>query len=164
MHLSPRLIASLAIGASLMTVPAVSLQVHAESNPQPTSRPVLVEATVNGEVIRETEEERRFVDLVNMERRKRGLSQLVVDPMLIAVARGHSEEMRAKDYFNHQSPTPGLKTPLDRYLKAVGHSPAYACVGENLFWATVVDVERGHRAFMESPTHRENVLFPRFEK
>jgi uncharacterized protein YkwD len=111
-----------------------------------------------------TSEEMQFVQLVNQERMKRGLSRLVVDPLLIQVARDHSAEMRDKAYFNHESPTSGIKTPLDRYLKAVSHRPGYACVGENLFWATVIDVRRGHQAFMTSPTHRENVLFPRFEK
>ena len=111
-----------------------------------------------------TQEELQFVALVNKERARNGLSQLAVDPLLILVARQHSAEMRDRGYFNHKSPTPGTTTPMDRYLKACSARPAYACVGENLFWATVVDVQRGHTAFMESPTHRENVLFPRFEK
>jgi uncharacterized protein YkwD len=111
-----------------------------------------------------TAEELRFVELANRERARRGLIQLRIDPLLIAVARLHSAEMRDKAYFDHQSPTAGIRTPMDRYLKAINGNPGYACVGENLFWATVTDVERGHKAFMESPTHRENVLFPRFEK
>lgn len=116
------------------------------------------------EAPRPTEEEIRFVEMVNRERARRGLSQLSIDPLLIAVAREHSAEMRDKNYFNHTSPTPGIKTPLDRYLKATSRRPPYACVGENLFYCSVTDVDRGHVAFMNSPTHRENVLFPRFEK
>jgi uncharacterized protein YkwD len=112
----------------------------------------------------ETAEERRFVELCNEERRKRGLSQLVIDPLLIEVARDHSREMLEKAYFNHNSPTAAIKTPMDRYLKAVHLRPEYACVGENLFYCSIVDVSRGHSAFMNSPTHRENVLFPRYEK
>jgi uncharacterized protein YkwD len=170
MALSLRLVVSLATGGAILAWPVSNPQVHAQGT-QVTPDPVaparkvaLAEGNISGELIRETEEERQFVDLVNRERRQRSLSQLTVDPLLIAVARGHSAEMREKDYFNHHSPTPGLKTPLDRYLKVMGRSPSYACVGENLFWATVVDVQRGHKAFMDSPTHRENVLFPRFEK
>lgn len=111
-----------------------------------------------------TQEELQFVEMVNEERAKRGLSRLKIDPLLIKVARLHSAEMRDKAYFAHESPTQSIKTPLDRYLKACTFRPTYACVGENLFWATVVDVKRGHQAFMNSPTHRENVLFPRYEK
>ena len=74
------------------------------------------------------------------------MSQLTVDPTLIEAARLHSAEMRDKAYFNHESPTPSLRSPMDRYLKVVGtvaQAPKfYACVGENLFWSTVVDVAR----------------------
>ncbi|MGV3724668.1 MAG: CAP domain-containing protein [Actinomycetota bacterium] len=111
-----------------------------------------------------TPEELRFVELANEERRKRGLSQLVIDPLLIRVARLHSAEMRDRAYFNHNSPTAAERTPMDRYLKAVSLRPEYACVGENLFYCSIVDVKRGHDAFMNSPTHRDNVLFPRYEK
>lgn len=112
----------------------------------------------------ETDEERRFVELVNLERRKRGLNELTIEPLLIKVAREHSREMQEKAYFNHNSPTAELKTPMDRYLKAAYTRPEYACVGENLFYCSIVDVQRGHNAFMNSPTHRDNVLFPRYEK
>lgn len=111
-----------------------------------------------------TAEELEFLELCNKERVARGLNRLTLDLTLIKVAREHSAEMRDKSYFNHESPTEGRKTPLDRYLRAVAHRPSYACVGENLFWATVIDVKRGHKAFMDSPTHRENILFPRYER
>lgn len=111
-----------------------------------------------------TPEEWRFVELANEERRKRGLSQLVIDPLLIRVARLHSAEMRDRAYFNHNSPNAAERTPMDRYLKAMAVRPDYACVGENLFYCSIVDVKRGHDAFMNSPTHRDNVLFPRYEK
>jgi uncharacterized protein YkwD len=119
---------------------------------------------IGAELPQPTPDEVRFVELANAERARRGLSQLQIDPLLIAIARLHSAEMRDKRYFDHQSPTPGLRTPMERYLKACSGPVGYACVGENLFWATVADVERGHRAFMDSPTHRDNVLFTRFEK
>ena len=62
------------------------------------------------------------------------------------------------------SPTPGLKTPMARYLRALGHTPAWACVGENLFYCSIVDVERGHSSLMNSPGHRANILNPKFEQ
>jgi uncharacterized protein YkwD len=111
-----------------------------------------------------TAEELEFMELCNQERVAHGLGRVTLDLMLTRVAREHSSEMRDKSYFNHESPTVTLKTPLDRYLHACSHRPGYACVGENLFWATIIDVKRGHKAFMESPTHRENILFPRYER
>lgn len=126
--------------------------------PQSVARPSSAADAVS------TAEERRFVELANEERRKRGLSQLVIDPLLIRVARTHSAEMRDRAYFNHNSPSASDRTPMDRYLNAVPARPEYACVGENLFYCSIVDVRRGHDAFMNSPTHRDNVLFPRYEK
>jgi uncharacterized protein YkwD len=113
---------------------------------------------------RMTTDEQRFLDLVNAERSQRHLHELTVDPVLIDVARAHSREMADKNYFDHVSPTPGLKTPMDRYLHALSKRPAYACVGENLFYCSVVDVQRGHEALMNSPGHRANILFPRFRQ
>jgi uncharacterized protein YkwD len=37
-------------------------------------------------------------------------------------------------------------------------------VGENLYYCSIVDVERGHRALMNSPSHRANILHPPFRK
>ena len=109
-----------------------------------------------------TQEEIRFVELVNKERAARGLQQLTIDPMLIEVARKHSEEMGVKNYFDHKSPTPGMKTAMDRYLAERGSRPSWALVGENLFYCSIVDVPRGHTALMDSEGHRANILEPRF--
>lgn len=165
MRLSPRLLSLAAVGTLFLSTASLRT-VLAQDNPPVQKFVVTTPSDVSQ--IHETDEEQQFVDLVNRERAKRGLSHLTVDPTLIATARLHSAEMRDKAYFNHESPTPGLRSPMDRYLKVVGavaQDPKfYACVGENLFWSTVTDVYRGHQAFMNSPTHRENVLFPRFEK
>ncbi len=61
---------------------------------------------------------------------------------------------------------------MDRYLAAV-HSagdktPDYLLIGENIYYCSVFNdvynVSYGHRAFMESPGHRANILEPRFTK
>jgi uncharacterized protein YkwD len=145
--------------------PAPTMPAAPAAAPTPaTPAPVTAKATAAAADAVETAEERRFVELVNIERRKRGLNELTIEPLLIKVARDHSREMQDKAYFNHNSPTSALKTPMDRYLKAAYTRPEYACVGENLFYCSIVDVQRGHDAFMNSPTHRDNVLFPRYEK
>jgi uncharacterized protein YkwD len=111
-----------------------------------------------------TADEMRYLELTNKERAARGLSQLVIDPLLVEVGRAHSREMSDKAYFSHTSPTTALKTPLDRYLAAEPHRPSWALVGENLFYCSIVDVERGHGAFMNSKGHRANILEPRYER
>jgi len=174
MRFHPRSVLSLVLGGTLLVLaqshPVARAADAPETAPAPASPATsgVPESSSSGEteLPKPTAEELRFVQLTNQERAKHGLRQLEIDPLLIAVARKHSAEMRDKDYFGHESPTPGIKTPLERFLLAATEvrRPAYACVGENLFYCSIVDVQRGHKALMNSPTHRENILFPRFEK
>jgi len=108
--------------------------------------------------------ELRSIELVNRERKARGLPVLSVNSLLVEVAREHSREMWEKNYFDHFSPTPGLRTPMERYLARLGRTPEWACLGENLFYCSIVDTDRGHRCLMSSPKHRENILDPRFRE
>lgn len=125
---------------------------------------------------------------VNEERAALGLSFLGSDALLAAVARAHSAEMRDLGYFAHESPTPHLRTPGDRYEYAFGHS--YTFISENVSmrtwsrsgygpeelierWArdkmniqerpTQSDVEESHVGLMHSPGHRANILEPTIE-
>jgi len=108
-------------------------------------------------------EEQRFVDLINSERTENGLNVLKVDMDLVVTARLHSKEMYEKGYFDHFSPTPGLTSPMDRYLAVVKARPRWITIGENLYYCSVVDVNRGHEALMKSPAHRANILSPVYE-
>ena len=101
--------------------------------------------------------ERQLFDLVNEERTARGLSPLEWDDRLVPVGRAHSEEMFALKYFSHESPVSG--SPFDR-LRAAGIT--YTRAGENLAYAQSIAV--AHRALMESPGHRENILRPEFTR
>lgn len=107
-------------------------------------------------------DEAQFAARVNAERQRNALPELVLDPILVAVARGHSREMATRGYFAHESPDEHLRTPMRRYLAAVGGQPEYLLVGENIFYCSVVGVERGHAALMNSPEHRRNILDPRY--
>ena len=101
--------------------------------------------------------ERQLVDLVNEERTRRGIKSLVLDERLVSVARAHSQEMFTLKYFSHESPVSG--SPFDR-LKSAGIT--YSRAGENLAYAQSVSV--AHRALMESPGHRENILRSEFTR
>ncbi len=109
-------------------------------------------------------EEQRLVDLANIDRKNAGLPPLRVNMLLTRVARQHSQEMYDKDYFDHHSPTPELETPMARYLAGLGRIPSYACIGENLFYSSVVDPDLGNKCLMESLPHRENLLNPQFDQ
>ncbi len=117
-------------------------------------------------------EEQQFIGKVNAERTQRGLNALAVDPLLVRTARAHSREMCARDYFDHHSPTPGLNSPMDRYLRGLhdagGATPESLLIGENIYYCSVFNdiynVDYGHRALMDSPGHRANILEKRFTK
>jgi len=109
-------------------------------------------------------EEQRFVDLINYERWRGGLGHLTLDPVLLQAARDHSKEMADLDYFDHYSPTPGRRTAMERYLAARQSEPSWAYLGENLFYCSIVDVNRGHNRLMGSSGHRANILNARFER
>ena len=160
---SQRLLFALAAGSLLALTVSSNPDVRAETA-RASGASSKSGQMLGGQALQPTSEELRFVEMANQERQKRGLGPLTIDPLLVSFSRDHSAEMRDRGYFNHHSPTPGIKTPMDRYLRAVAPRPEYACVGENLFYCSLVDVKRGHEAFMTSPAHRENVLFPRFEK
>lgn len=132
---------------------------------EPVHQAVKVQASAQqSSVVQLTEEEQRFIDLTNSERLLRGMNALNLDPTLVEAARKHSKEMAEKDYFDHISPTPGLRTAVDRYIAEIKRRPTWALVGENLFYCSIVDVNRGHTCLMESRTHRDNILNPRFER
>jgi uncharacterized protein YkwD len=101
--------------------------------------------------------ERQLFDLVNGERTQRGVGALAWDERLVPVSRAHSEEMFKLKYFSHESPVSG--SPFDR-LKGAGIT--YSRAGENLAYAQSVAVS--HRALMDSPGHRENILRPEFTR
>jgi uncharacterized membrane protein required for colicin V production len=101
--------------------------------------------------------ERELFDLVNEERTERGIGALEWDERLVPVARSHSQEMLTLKYFSHDSPVAG--SPFDRITSA---GIPYSRAGENLALAQSISV--AHRALMDSPGHRENILRPEFTR
>lgn len=102
-----------------------------------------------------TPDERLMLDLLNGERVRAGLGPLAVDPVLVRLARLKSEDMVANGYFGHISPNYG--SPFAMMDRA---GVTYRFAGENLAGAPSVDV--AHRALMNSPGHRANILNPNF--
>jgi len=98
--------------------------------------------------------------LVNRERAGHGESALLLNGHLTQAAEGHSDDMAARDYFDHVSPGGG--TPLARmrecgyiYSSRLGYE-----VGENIGWGTLwLATPRAIvAAWMNSPEHRANIL------
>ena len=97
--------------------------------------------------------EPRLLELLNQARAAAGAGALIADAELEAVARSHSEDMTAHDFFAHVSPDSG--SPGDRARRA---ELLVAQFGENLgLGATPEEI---HQGLMDSPGHRKNLLTP----
>ncbi len=94
--------------------------------------------------------------LINRERTRRDLKMLVWDDRLANIARSYSRQMAIGGFFDHSDPKGQMVQ--DRVWNARLHR--WKKVGENLFWVKSDDDFRGLavRRWMDSPTHRENVL------
>ena len=66
--------------------------------------------------------------LMNMIRVRLGIGALLIDPRLCAAARGHSQDMKEKNFFAHTSPVPGKEDPWKRAQLA-----GTTASGENIF-------------------------------
>ena len=97
-----------------------------------------------------------LVDLANGDRLHASVPSLKMNPVLIAAAQAKANDMAAKSYFAHVSPE-GVD-PW-HWFKEVGYSFDYA--GENLA-VDFSDSSDVNQAWMNSPTHRENILDPHF--
>jgi hypothetical protein len=97
-----------------------------------------------------------LVDLTNEERLHNALGQLTVSPVLENAAQMKAEDMAAKGYFAHYGPDGS--TPWD-WMKKAGYN--YADAGENLA-IDFTDSNDVDEAWMNSPTHRANILNSKF--
>ncbi|MCR2043873.1 CAP domain-containing protein [Anaerosalibacter massiliensis] len=122
-----------------------------------TTKPVEKETNENIQTSANAEE-LEVVKLVNIERKKAGLSPLTHSDELSKVARVKSQDMADKNYFDHNSPT--YKDPFTM-MKNFGIK--YRQAGENIAkgYSSADSVVKG---WMNSPGHRANILNPNFNK
>ncbi len=100
----------------------------------------------------------RLIALINQERQTKNLSALSLNNSLNSVASLKVNDMLAKDYFDHISPT-GL-TPW-YWFKQIGYN--YAFAGENLAMGFTAS-DAVFQAWMNSPSHRDNILNPNYQE
>lgn len=95
--------------------------------------------------------EAEMLALLNKERAKQGLRELVPDEKLREAARLHAKDMLARGYFAHI--TPEGKDPFERLAEL---EFSYLAAGENLALAPTLNM--AHNGLMNSPGHRANML------
>ena len=100
----------------------------------------------------------QLIQLTNEYREKNGLPQLKVNNRLSAAAQTYAERMAKEGFFDHVAPDG--RTIADR-INASGYS--YLVCGENIAEG-YNSPEEVMKAWIESPSHRENLLFPKFQE
>lgn len=95
--------------------------------------------------------EDEVVRLTNEERAKAGCDGLRIDERLRTAARGHSDDMAARQYFSHTSPEG--ETPWDRAAEVGYPSPSAENIAQGY-----PDAESVVAAWMASDGHRANIL------
>lgn len=99
-----------------------------------------------------------IIQLVNQSRSSSGFESLVENEKLERAAEEKAGDMIEKNYFSHNSPDG--TTPWYWFDKN-GYNYKYA--GENLALG-FSSAEEEHEAWMESPTHRKNILNPNYKE
>ena len=105
--------------------------------------------------------EQRCLDEVNRLRLAHGLSSLDFDEDLLEVARAYSRRMAEEKFFSHEDPEG--RTVRQRVNEA---GIKWRMVGENLAFSNgyINPVAASLRGWMESPTHKRNMLDPDFRQ
>lgn len=98
----------------------------------------------------------QVLSLTNANRQSGGLSALSFNPTLAESAKEKAQDMFAKNYWAHNAPDG--TTPW-YFFKNVGYNYLYA--GENLA-RDFGDSDNVVKAWMESPTHRDNIMSGRY--
>jgi uncharacterized protein YkwD len=136
----------------LLGLPPAWGQLRVIQHPRGTARPVYLK-----------EVERRIYQLTNEVRRKSHLPPLFKDDALVTTARAHSNDMLARNFFNHVNPDG--KAPQDRIAPA--YARTLARTGENIWGGHGFDSSDSKLlsrvivdSWMTSPGHRANLLNP----
>jgi uncharacterized protein YkwD len=104
------------------------------------------------------ENEVRILSLINRERAKNGLAQLVWNDRLGDLARRYSEKMARENFFEHIDSDGNDVVARARQSRIRG----WRKIGENLFTCDPTDdfTSLSVRGWMRSPSHRQNILDP----
>jgi len=99
-----------------------------------------------------------LIELANKERIAKGLQPLELNDKLVQAALQKAQDMLAKEYFAHTSPS-GI-TPW-YWFDRVGYD--YIAAGENLARGFTESIYL-HQAWMNSPSHRDNILNKNYQE
>lgn len=118
----------------------------------------------NGKQVYLRPAEKSTLQLHNRARVSRDKPRLCIDQRLQKAARQHSADMIREDYFSHTSKD---GTSFSQRVRRAGYTPegmSVYRVGENIGGGSGsrATPQNRHKAWMNSPGHRENILDPGF--
>lgn len=155
---------SIRVGAEERVRGAVPLHQSSSESPPSTQRTPFILPPPAPSTARLTQFQADVLSLINKERKNVGLSALTINDLLQQSAQAYASDMHARTFFGHRSPEG--ESSLDR-IRAAGYlDPPCDCdwaytTGENLAQGQRTPSEVV-RSWMESASHRENVLHPSF--
>lgn len=100
----------------------------------------------------------KVISATNSQRQKLGLAPLKYNATLSQSATAKAQDMFVNNYWAHNSPQG--KTPWD-FFKSAGYQ--YSVAGENLA-KDFYDTDGLIKAWMNSPTHRDNIVNPKYQE
>lgn len=103
-----------------------------------------------------TQEEQETLDLINKYRNQNGLASLTPLLDLQEVSKLKAKDLIENSYFSHTSPNFG--NPFEMLTK---NEIDYSIAGENL--AGNINPQKAIEAWINSPSHKENILEDKFE-
>ena len=103
--------------------------------------------------------------LINAQRASFGVAQLTVSPKLVSAETGHVDDMLTHRYLGHRGTDGSLPAVRAQRAGFLRHYRSFA-VGENLATGQTgaATPQKVVNAWMNSPTHRRNVIDPRFRQ
>jgi uncharacterized protein YkwD len=97
-------------------------------------------------------EEAAGIQMLNMTRLTLGMNPLAIDTALCDAARDHSNDMAVNNFFSHESPLPGKRTPSERAARFNTKGD-----GENIANGAKTGAD-AIRMWWYSPGHHKNLL------
>lgn len=108
-------------------------------------------------------EEAKTLGLLNSERGRAGLQLLIVDPVLLSVARARATDMITRGFYSHFDPVSG-----ERAAKAMLARLGVTMIASENFYSTRPYndgfVLRAMTWFMSDPPHRNNIMLPQWNR
>ncbi|MEV4427891.1 sigma-70 family RNA polymerase sigma factor [Streptomyces sp. NPDC049602] len=133
------------------TTPTAAPRPPRTTAPAPAPRPTSTQTT-SGSGSGSGSTAQQVISLVNSERAKAGCGPLAEHPLLTKAAQGHSDDMAARDFFDHTNPDgdgPGER------ITAAGYT--WSAYGENIAKGQTTAAQV-MESWMNSPGHRANIL------